>query len=194
MRDLRLEHRIKRRVCAVCGVSFQSVRRDALYCSLSCGQRAHRAGKTHLFPKAAQVGERGAVQSAIATQAPLAPSIEVQAHPVAEPERLGKIDSPIENAAKRGAPSTIGGQHKARQVLAGERQREASTVATLEVERASLIAKRRQIEDDEAAPLWHEPIGADADSGWAIRWLLALMVLCCDPPAKASTTAESARN
>jgi hypothetical protein len=37
-----------------------------------------------------------------------------------------------------------------------------------------------------------EPIGADTDGEWAIRWLLVLMALCCDPPAKALPAA--ARN
>jgi hypothetical protein len=46
-----------------------------------------------------------------------------------------------------------------------------------------------------AIPICHvaEPIGADTDSESAIRWLLALMVLCCDPPDKAPTAAASAR-
>ena len=37
------------------------------------------------------------------------------------------------------------------------------------------------------------PIGADTDSERAIRWLIALMVLCCDPLAIALTAAASAR-
>jgi hypothetical protein len=37
-----------------------------------------------------------------------------------------------------------------------------------------------------------ELIGADTDSERAIRWLLALMVLCCDPLAIALTAAASA--
>jgi hypothetical protein len=38
-----------------------------------------------------------------------------------------------------------------------------------------------------------EFIGADTDSERAIRWLIALMVLCCDPLAIALTAAASAR-
>jgi len=37
-----------------------------------------------------------------------------------------------------------------------------------------------------------ELVGADADSERAIRWLIALMVLCCDPLAIALTAAASA--
>jgi hypothetical protein len=147
---------------------------------------------------AAHVDEQGAAQSAIATQDPtLAARIEVQAHAVVEPDEIGKIDSTIEEAAERGrtnaAPLAIDGQRKARQVLAGERQREASTLADLKAERATFGTNGRQIE---AAPIRHvaKPIGADTDSEWAIRWLLALMLLCCDPPAIALTDAASARN
>src|SRR5262249_22088950 len=150
-----------------------------------------------LFPKTAHVGERGAVRPAIETQdAILAARIEVQAHALAKPdERLGKIDPRIENAAKRGAASTIVGQRKAHQVLAGGRQCQPSSWAPLEGEGAAWSAKRRQIEADAGAPLCPvaEPIDADPDGGWAIRWLLALMVLCCDPPAKTLTSVESAR-
>jgi hypothetical protein len=139
------------------------------------------------------VGERGAVQSAIKAQdATLAPRTEVQAHAVADLDRR-QIDSIIKEAAKRGrteAPSTIDGQR--RQVLADERQQEAPT---LEAEHATLGAKGQQIEAD-ATPIRHvtEPIGADTDREWAIRWLLALMVLSCDQPAKAVAAAASARN
>jgi hypothetical protein len=38
-----------------------------------------------------------------------------------------------------------------------------------------------------------ELVGADTDSERAIRWLIALMVLCCDPLAIALTAAASAR-
>jgi hypothetical protein len=197
MRGLRRDHRIKHCVCAVCSVSFQSVRRDALYCSLSCRQKAHRAAKAQLFAKAAHGGERNALPSAIETpDATLAARIEVQAHAVADLDRR-QIDSTVEDAAKRGrteaALSAINGQREAPHVLAGERQQEAPPLADLKAERASLGANGQQTEA-EAAPISCDakPIGADADREWAIRWLLALMVLCCDPPAP--TAAASARN
>jgi hypothetical protein len=54
--------------------------------------------------------------------------------------------------------------------------------------------KSRRIET-EAAPIRYvaELVGADTDSERAIRWLIALMVLCCDPLAIALTAAVSAR-
>jgi hypothetical protein len=196
VRGRRRDHRMKLRACAVCGVSFQSVRRDALYCSLSCCQKAHRAGKAQLSPKAAQVGARGAVQSAIEMKdATLAPRIEVEAYAVADLDRR-QTHSTIEEAAKWGrtgaALSAIDGQREARQMLARGR-RDASTLADFKAECATLGAEGQQIEA-EAAPIRHvaEPIGAETDSEWAIRWFLALMMLCCDPPAM--STAASAPN
>ncbi len=56
-----------------------------------------------------------------------------------------------------------------------------------------MAAKGRQIET-EAAPMRYvaEFVGADADTERAIRWLIALMVMCCDPLAIALTAAASA--
>jgi len=57
---------------------------------------------------------------------------------------------------------------------------------TLQTERAQVAAKGRQAET-EAAPIRYvaELVGADTDSERAIRWLIALMVLCSDPLASA---------
>ena len=65
-------------------------------------------------------------------------------------------------------------------------------MAALQAERASVAAKGRQIEI-EAAPIRYiaELVGADTNSERAIRWLIALMVLCCDPLAIALTAASS---
>jgi hypothetical protein len=149
---------------------------------------------------AAHVGDRGATTSAIETQdATLGARIAVQVHTVADLDaRVSQIDAAIAEATKRGrtsaALSAMDAQKKARAGLADERKRQASTLAALQVERATVAAKGRQIET-EAAPIRYvaELIGADTDSERAIRWLIALMVLCCDPLAIALTAAASAR-
>jgi hypothetical protein len=103
-------------------------------------------------------------------------------------------ETTIEEAAKCGrtdtALSAIDGQRKARRVLAGERQREASTLPDLKAERATSDANGRQIEA-KADPIRYvaKGIGADTESERATRWFLALMVLCCDPSAIAPTAA-----
>jgi hypothetical protein len=67
-------------------------------------------------------------------------------------------------------------------------------LAALKAERATVAAKGRQIET-EAAPIRYvaELLGTDTDSEKAIRWLIALMVLCCDPLAIALTAAANRR-
>jgi hypothetical protein len=131
--------------------------------------------------------------------AALTARIDLQAHAVADlNRRLGQIDSTIEEAAKRGrtvtAITAIEGQRKGREALSAQRQREASTLADLKVEQAALGAKGRKIEI-EAAPIRYvaELVGAETDSERAIRWLILMMVMCCDPLAIALTAAASAR-
>jgi hypothetical protein len=86
------------------------------------------------------------------------------------------------------------GQRRNREALAAERQRAGEGLASPKAKRAALGTKGRQMET-EAAPIRYvaELVGADADSERAIRWLIALMVLCCDPLAIALTAAASAR-
>jgi hypothetical protein len=148
---------------------------------------------------AAHVGSRGEAEAAVETKdAEISAKIDVQTQVVADLDRrLGQIDSAIEEAAKRGktatALSAIEGQRRARAALADERNREAGTLAALKTERAQVAAKGRQAET-EAAPIRYvaELVGADADSERAIRWLILLMVLCCDPLAIALTASASA--
>jgi len=123
----------------------------------------------------------------------------VAAHSVADLDRrLGQIDTAVEEAARRGksntALSAIEGQRRARASLADERNEAAGTLAALKIERATVAAKARQAEV-EAVPIRYvaELVGADTNSEQAIRWLIALMVLCCNPLAIALTAAASAR-
>jgi hypothetical protein len=147
---------------------------------------------------AAHVGQRGEAASAIeAKDAALAGRIELAAHAVSDIDRrLGQIDTAIEQAAKRGKTSTalsaMEGQRKARAELSAQRQREASTLADLKVQRGGISARARQMET-EAAPIRYvaELVGADTNSEQAIRWLILMMVLCCDPLAIALTAAAS---
>ena len=67
-------------------------------------------------------------------------------------------------------------------------------MAALKAERASLAALSRQIET-EAAPIRYvaELLGTNTHSEKAMRWPVALIVLCCDSLAIALTAAASAR-
>jgi hypothetical protein len=164
------------------------------------GLAAINAAGVYAQPVAAHVGERGAAQSAIETQdATIAARIEVATGRVAALDKqIAAIDNAIAEATKRGrtnaAVSVMEGQRKGRAALAGERQNAAEALATLKADRASVAAQGRRIETD-AAPIRYvaELLGVAADSEQAIRWLIALMVLCCDPLAIALTAAASAR-
>jgi hypothetical protein len=105
-----------------------------------------------------------------------------------------RTNTAIEVAAKRGKTRTslsaIVSPKKARAALVEERNRESATLVTLQTERAQVAAKGRKIET-EAAPI--ALIGAEADAERAIRWFIALMVLCRNPLAIALTAAASAR-
>jgi hypothetical protein len=122
----------------------------------------------------------------------------VATHVVADLDaRVAQIDAAIAKAMRpgrtTGATSIMEARRRARAGLEEERNREAGSLAILKAERASLAAKGRQAET-EAAPIRDvaELVGASTDSERAIRWLIALMVLCCDPLAIALTAAAAA--
>jgi hypothetical protein len=172
----------------------------AVLIALVAGLAAINAAGVYAQLVAAHVGERGAVAAGIETQdASLAARIEVAASRVADLDRqVAQIDNAVAAATQRGrtntALSAMEGQRKVRAVLAGDREKAASALGALKAERAALGAKGKQIEI-EAAPIRYvaELLSIDTDSERAIRWLIALMVLCCDPLAIALTAAVSAR-
>jgi hypothetical protein len=148
----------------------------------------------------AHVGERGAAQAAVETvDAALGAKLELAASRVADLDRrVGQIDGAIEEAAKRGkttaALSAMEGQRQTRAALAGEREKAVGILAALKAERAGVASHARQ-QEAESAPIRYvaEMLGAETDSEKAIRWLILLMVLCCDPLAIALTATASAR-
>ena len=148
---------------------------------------------------AAHVGDRGAAASAIETQdAALAARIDVLAHTVADLDRrLSQIDSAIEKATEKGrttvAMKLADDQRRARAGLVDERKREAASLAALQTERATVAAQGKAAAL-EAAPIQYvAAVFGIGDQETAIRWLILMMVLCCDPLAIALTAAASAR-
>jgi hypothetical protein len=149
---------------------------------------------------AAHVGERVVAASAVQVKdTDIEGRIEVAAGRVADLDRqVRQIDDAIAAATQRGktntALSAMEGQKKARAGLAGEREKAAGALAALKTERATVAAQGWRIET-EAAPILYvaELLGVGTDSERPIRWLIALMVLCCDPLAIALTAATSAR-
>jgi hypothetical protein len=68
-----------------------------------------------------------------------------------------------------------------------------SSLAALQTERATVAAKGKAVES-EAVPIQYvAAVFGFTDSETAIRWLILLMVLTCDPLAIALTAAASSR-
>lgn len=90
--------------------------------------------------------------------------------------------------------TAISSQKTVRAGMVQERNAAAATLAALKTEHAQAVAHSRQVEA-EAAPVVYvaEMLGIGADPERAIRWLIMMMVLCCDPMAIALTAATAAR-
>jgi hypothetical protein len=149
---------------------------------------------------AAHVGNRAVSSATLMMQGTnLDNRIEVAAAKLVDIDRrIASIDGIVAGAAQKGrantAASIMADQHKARAALVTERQRAAEALADLNVERGGIQA-RAAIAQSEAMPLRYaaELLGMGGDDERAIRWLIAVMVLTCDPLAIALTTAASAR-
>ncbi len=149
---------------------------------------------------AAHVGSRAVSSAALAMQGTdLDSRIELAAAKLADlDKRLAFLDAIVSGAAQRGRARTatvvMDEQNKARAWLVAERQKAADDLADLKVKRGGVQA-RASVEEAEAMPLRYaaELLGMGTDDEKAIRLLIALMVLCCDPLAIALTAAVSVR-
>src|SRR5262245_31895750 len=168
----------------------------AVLVTLVAGLAAINAAGVYSQLVAAHFGERITATSAVETEASaLAAKIEVQGQTVADLDRrVGQIDAAIAEMVKRGrtagALEAIGAQRKLRETLVSQRRHEAETLANLKSEAGAVAAKSRQIEV-EAAPIMYVAQLMGATTEQAIRLLILLMVLTCDPLALALTAAAS---
>jgi hypothetical protein len=144
---------------------------------------------------AAHFGDRSAT-SAVETEAvSLAAKNELQMQTIADLDRrISQIDAVIAEMVKRGRTSgaldAINTQRKQREALVGQRRHEAETLAALKSEAGAVAARTRQMEI-EAAPIMYVAQLMGATTEQAIRMLILLMVLTCDPLAVALTAAAS---
>jgi hypothetical protein len=171
----------------------------AVLAVLVTGLAAINAAGVYSQLDAAHVGEHAAVASTVQVQdASVAAKIEVATGRLADLDKqIAAIDNAVSAATQRGKTNTalaaMDSQKKARAGLAGEREKAAGALAALKTERAQVASHGRQIEA-EAAPIVYvaAALGLGGDSEQAIRWLILLMVLCCDPLAIALTAATAA--
>jgi hypothetical protein len=164
--------------------------------ALVAGLAAINAAGVYSQLVAAHFGDRISATSAVETEAStLAAKTEVQTQTVADLDRrIGLIDAAISEMVRRGrtagALEAIGAQRKLREALVNQRRHEAETLAALKSEAGAVAAKSRQIEV-EAAPIMYVAQLMGATTEQAIRLLILLMVMTCDPLALALTAAAS---
>jgi len=168
----------------------------AVLVTLVAGLAAINAAGVYSQLVAAHLGDRMTATSTVETEASaLAARTEVQSQTVADLDRrLGQIDAAIAEMVKRGrttgALEAIGAQRKAREALVSERRHEAEVLAELKSEAGAIAARGRRIEV-EAAPIMYVAQLMGGTTEQAIRLLILLMVLTCDPLALALTAAAS---
>ena len=167
--------------------------------ALVAGLAAINAAGVYSQLVAAHFGDRISATSAVETEAStLVAKTEVQTQTVADLDRrIGQIDAAISEMVRRGrtagALEAIGAQRKLREALVNQRRHEAETLAALKSEAGAVAAKSRQMEV-EAAPIMYVAQLMGATTEQAIRLLILLMVMTCDPLALALTAAASRPN
>jgi hypothetical protein len=137
---------------------------------------------------ASSIGERiGALDARLGAQTKTVAAVD---------QRLGEIDTAIGKLTEKGravtALNAIASQRKAREALAADRLREAAVLVDLRSDRAKLDAERLRAEAANG-PIVYMAAMLGVPVELAIRWLILLMVLCCDPTAIALTVAASRR-
>jgi hypothetical protein len=168
----------------------------AVLVALVAGLAAINAAGVYSQLVAAHFGDRISATSAVESEASaLAAKTEVQTQTVADLDRrIGQIDAAISEMVRRGrtagALEAMGAQRKLREALVIQRRHEAETLAALKGEAGAVAARSRQIEV-EAAPIMYVAQLMGATTEQAIRLLILLMVMTCDPLALALTAAAS---
>jgi hypothetical protein len=108
--------------------------------------------------------------------------------------RVTQIDRAVDESTQRGrvtrAIAIATQQRVTRDGLDTQRQAATATLVGLQAQRAALAGERLRIEAS-AGPIQYLAMMAGAAPEAAVRWLILLMVLCCDPAAIALTVAAT---
>jgi hypothetical protein len=72
--------------------------------------------------------------------------------------------------------------------VVASRQAASATLIEMQAQRAALTAERERVEAA-MGPIQYLAVMVGTDAETALRWLILLMVLCCDPAAIALTIA-----
>jgi hypothetical protein len=108
--------------------------------------------------------------------------------------RIAQIDRAVDESTRRGRVTraiNIAAQERAtRDGLDTQRRAATATLVGLQAQRAALAGERSRIEAS-AGPIQYLAMMVGAGPEVAVRWLILLMVLCCDPAAIALTVAAA---
>ena len=108
--------------------------------------------------------------------------------------RIAQIDRAVDESTRLGrvtrAINIATQQRVTRDGLDTQRQAATATLVGLQAQRASLAGERSRIEAS-AGPIQYLAMMAGVAPEVAVRWLIMLMVLCCDPAAIALTVAAA---
>jgi hypothetical protein len=108
--------------------------------------------------------------------------------------RVAQIDRAVDESTRRGrvtrALNIATQQRVTRDGLDTQRQAATATLVGLQTQRAALVGERFRIEAS-AGPIQYLAMMVGAAPEAAVRWLILLMVLCCDPAAIALTVAAT---
>lgn len=108
--------------------------------------------------------------------------------------RIAQIDRAVDESTRRGrvtrAIDIATQQRVTRDGLDAQRQAATATMVGLQAQRAALAGERVRIEAS-AGPIQYLAMMVGAAPEAAVRWLILLMVLCCDPAAIALTVAAT---
>jgi hypothetical protein len=146
----------------------------------------------------AHVGVTVATTSSVAERiGALDARLEAQGKTVADVDRrLDEINAAISKLTEKGRPGAaldaIANQRRVREVLAAAQQKESSLLVELRSDRARLDAQRQRAEALNG-PIQYLAAMAGVEVERAIRWLILLMVLTCDPLAIALMVAAAGR-
>src|SRR5882757_6856720 len=108
--------------------------------------------------------------------------------------RVAQIDRAVDESTRRGwvtrSINIATQQRVTRDGLDTQRQAATATLVGLQAQRATLVAERFRIEAS-AGPIQYLAVMVGAAPETAVRWLILLIVLCCDPAAIALTVAAA---
>jgi hypothetical protein len=141
----------------------------------------------------AHVGAAATARSGISERMEVVARLASQSATVADLDhRISQIGTAVDESTRRGriagAMALADQQRKTRDGFVTTREAASATLIEMQAQRAALTAERERVEAA-MGPVQYLAVMVGTDAETAVRWLILLMVLCCDPAAIALTIA-----